>query len=239
MATIDCSRGCAVLAAALLLGLSSAPLQDVFAQGRTLSAPPRSIADITAILDQEKPDPAKRAKAEAEANAEPGNTKGEALSQFYYKRCQARGAMGRPHEAIGDCEKAIAIGGDYLRYVSRVEQILEQQISATGDFKRSIALLKQMATKLNAPGSKGRMFNVYTRLTANSIFLGDLAAAEGYARRGQELLAESRNWPNVGDARSSYESNVESTKGRIAEARGRYRDAENGFCPRLSAHTRC
>src|SRR5262245_39904959 len=110
MATLGCSRKFAALAAVLLITLSLGSTRAALAQGRALVAPPRTIADITAILDQEKPDPAKRAKAEAEANAEPKNLQGAALSEFYYKRCQARGAMGRPHEAIGDCEKAIAIG---------------------------------------------------------------------------------------------------------------------------------
>ena len=46
-------------------------------------APPRTIADITAFLDQEKPDPAKRAKTEADAEAEPPAGASRATSQGF------------------------------------------------------------------------------------------------------------------------------------------------------------
>ena len=62
------SRVSAIVVAFWLLLPQSASAQ---APAPTFVAPPRSIADITAILDQEKPDPAKRAKREADANAEP------------------------------------------------------------------------------------------------------------------------------------------------------------------------
>src|SRR4051794_11784383 len=120
-ARCGCHGHLVILFAGVLL-FGAAGTGETLAQARALVAPPRSIADITAILDQEKPEPAKRAKAEAEASAEPGNAKGQQLSEFLYRRCQARAALGRVREAITDCEQAIALGGDYANHVSRIEQ---------------------------------------------------------------------------------------------------------------------
>ena len=79
-------------------------------------APPRTIADITAILDQEKPDPAKRAKAEAQAVAEPAAKADRAtLKDFYFRRAQARASLGRLKDAVADCERAVANSTDYVK----------------------------------------------------------------------------------------------------------------------------
>ena len=118
------SRFSAIVLASWLLLPESTRAQ---APAPAFVAPPRSIADITAILDQEKPDPAKRAKREADANAEPPAAQGPALGQFYVRRCHARAAIGRSKDAIADCEKAVSLGGDYGDHVSRVQQFLEGQ----------------------------------------------------------------------------------------------------------------
>ena len=64
-----------------------------------LVAPPRTISDIAAILDQQKPDAAKIAELTTTAEAPvPGGLKGLALADFYYKRAQARALLGRSDE---------------------------------------------------------------------------------------------------------------------------------------------
>jgi hypothetical protein len=61
------------------------------AQTGSFVAPPRTIADITAILDQEKPDPARIIKLRADADAQPAADAGtEILSKFYFDRARAR-----------------------------------------------------------------------------------------------------------------------------------------------------
>ena len=48
--------------AGFLAAITLSASTPAFAQNARFVAPPRSIADITAFLDQEKPDPGKRAK---------------------------------------------------------------------------------------------------------------------------------------------------------------------------------
>jgi tetratricopeptide (TPR) repeat protein len=115
-------------------------------------APPRTIADITAILDQEKPDPAKRAKAEAEAVAEPSAKADRAtLKDFYRRRAQARMSLGRLKEAVADCERALANSTDYLNEGSLIALFQETQMRNNGDYKDAIAHLERTAGRLNLP----------------------------------------------------------------------------------------
>jgi hypothetical protein len=58
-------------------------------------APPRTITDITAILDSERPDVKKIEELKAEADASPGGKESrEDLAQFYYDRGNARVQLG-------------------------------------------------------------------------------------------------------------------------------------------------
>src|SRR4029077_7291397 len=58
-------------------------------------APPRTIADITAILDSEKPDEAQIAKRKATADAMPAGMQGPKLAQFLFDRAAARALLAR------------------------------------------------------------------------------------------------------------------------------------------------
>ena len=91
------------VAAMLVLGGSG---RLATAQTAALVPPPRTIADITAILDQEKPDAAKLAKLAAEADATPPKS-AAGLAEFLYSRAQARAALGRTREATADAEAAV------------------------------------------------------------------------------------------------------------------------------------
>src|SRR5437588_6268652 len=73
-------------------------------------APPRTIADITAILDSEKPDEAQIVKRKATADATPaGNMAGPKLAQFLFDRAAARALLARSKEALADGLQALEI----------------------------------------------------------------------------------------------------------------------------------
>jgi hypothetical protein len=95
----------------------------VHAQSPNLVAPPRTITDISAILEQEKPDASRFAKLKASAAAQPpGTADQKILAQFYFDRGEARGTLGRVAEAIADVRMAIdlarsrGMGRPVLRY---------------------------------------------------------------------------------------------------------------------------
>src|SRR5271169_1676210 len=127
----------------------------------SLVAPPRTISDITAILEQQKPDPAEIARLTATADASaPVGVKGADLAAFYYKRAQARALLGRS-DALDDAELAVsnATSADYENRGSRYEQLLRRLLWEAGQMKRVNALVsKQMATFANH--SKGKQFGL-------------------------------------------------------------------------------
>src|ERR1700686_4134624 len=123
-----------------------------------LVAPPRTISDISAILDQQKPDPTEIAKLIATADAAvPVSLKGPDLADFYYKRAQARLLLGRS-DSLDDAELAVsnASGADYNNRGSRYEQLLMRLLWDAGQNKRAKALqTKQMSAFANQ--NKGRL----------------------------------------------------------------------------------
>src|SRR5689334_18049644 len=73
--------------------------------------PPRTISDVTAILDSEKPDLKKIEELKSDANEEPSGKQSRAdLAQFYFDRGNARAQLGRLTDAIADANKAIEVG---------------------------------------------------------------------------------------------------------------------------------
>lgn len=217
------------LCAGLLL---VAGISEAVAQRAQLVAPPRTIADITAILDQEKPDPAKRAKVEADAEAEPpAHADAGKLKDFYFRRAQARASVGRLKAAIADAETAVAKASDYGGEGSRIELFQESQMRLNGEHKQAIALLERMAQRLNVtqPPNKGRAFGINTRTAINLLQLGQINKAEIYVRRNVALLSEARAWPNAQPYLSSFEASTEDGRGRLLLARGQYVEAEAAY----------
>ncbi|MCP4620516.1 MAG: CHAT domain-containing protein [Bradyrhizobium sp.] len=197
----------------------------------SLVAPPRTISDVTAILDQQKPDPGRVAELNAAADAAvPGNLKGNQLADFYYKRAQARAQLGRNDEALADAELAVSDGKgtDYATVGSRFEQFLIRRLREVGQNKRANELVSKQLAAFATRG-KGRIFVINFGLLSAALRNGDINAAEAYAARNRTLLAEARRWPNFPIYGVNWQAFVEEGNARVAEARGLYADAEAGY----------
>ena len=215
------------------------PKEAAVAPGNALPvgfvAPPRTIADITAVLDNEKPDPATLAKLKADADSEPA--KQASLADFYLERGTARSLLGRSTEALADGEKALAAAlasGDGY-FGQRIRQFNSIQKLALGDIKGALQIAQFMITDANRPGQKGYLFNAQ-RMAANILVqMGDIPQAEGYLRRSTAMLQEARTsglpgWrTNYNIKGRSWEGDVEGTRAIIFEARGQFREAEAAY----------
>src|ERR1700738_2962854 len=169
------------------------PKEDLVAPGNALTAgfvaPPRTIADITAVLDSEKPDPATLAKLKADADNEPGKNTQADLAQSYYARGNARALLGRNMEALADGEKALAAtkaSGDGY-FGPRIRQFITLQKLALGDIKGALQISQFMITDANRPGQKGYLFNAQRMAAYILVQMGDIPQAEGYMRRSIAL----------------------------------------------------
>lgn len=218
----------------------SAPKADEIAAGAAalakgnavLVAPPRTVSDITAILDQQKPDPAKIAELTATADAPvPAGLKGNELAAFHYKRGQARALVGRNAEALADAEQTVALGkGEDIKIFARYEQFLMRRLREAGEKKRADAIAaKQIAAANSQPKGKGRLFGLYAGQVIGLIRAGDINAAESYAARNRSLLAEAQRWPVFRIYGMGWQAIVEDSNARVAEARGRFADAETAY----------
>ena len=217
------------------------PKEEAVAPGNALPAgfvpPPRTIADVAAVLDGEKPDPATLAKLKADADSEPGKNSQGDLAQFYYDRGNARAQIGRNKEALVDGEKALAAAtasGDGY-FSQRIRQFITLQKLALGDMKGALQMSQFMISDANRPGQKGYLFNAQRIAAAILALMGDIPQAEGYMRRSVALLQEARTsglpgWrTNYSSKGRSWEGEVEAIRAVVFEARGQFRDAEAAY----------
>jgi CHAT domain-containing protein len=218
------------------------PSADIEKQAEALPtqfvAPPRTIADITAILDSEKPDPAKISalKAEAEA-AVPRNGSRADLARAYYRRGTARAGLGRLNDATDDANKALENGRGAVdaNLLGRLEQFAGLQYSSSGDPKNALAIYQRQLRDTDAKGAKGYLFNGTLNIVGILVQVGDIAQAEAYFNRSLSLLREARTSGLPGWRQSyamrgqSWEADVEQTRAILFEARGEYAQAEKSY----------
>jgi hypothetical protein len=170
----------------------------------TFVAPPRTIADITAILDSEKPDDAKIAERKANADAPPPNDASPAkLAQFYYGRGTARALLARNKEALADGLQALAVGKGAIEFmqVSRIRQFVALQYRAIGDPKQAISVFDSIVREANRPTLRGNMINALVYIAGTFVSMGDVTQASTYAGRIEALVQEARGSPNPEMAR--------------------------------------
>jgi CHAT domain-containing protein len=202
-------------------------------------APPRNISDITAILDQEKPDPAKIEKANSDAAVEPNaSLKGEKLVQFYYDRSNARQLLGRNEEALADGLKALEMGqkgGSPNRQMNRVRQGLAQKYLSLGDPKKAVEVLSVTVANAEQPGSRGALINASRIIAQTYVAVGDIDRADSFAKRVVSRVQEARGSPHPNWRQAylqygnSWEADSEEARALVFEARGQYKEAEDSY----------
>jgi CHAT domain-containing protein len=202
-------------------------------------APPRTIGDITAILDSEKPDLKVIKELEATADAAPtGKQSREDLAQFFFDRGNARAQLGRLADSIADASKAVETGRGVVSFnlMGRLTQLLALEYSAAGDPKQALEIYQRMLRETaNAPGAKGFQFATNRQISIILIQMGDIAQAEAYLRRSLSAIQEART-SGLPGWRASYakfgqnwEAEIEFNRAAIFEARGQYAEAEAAY----------
>lgn len=199
-------------------------------------APPRTIADITAILDNEKPDDAVIDKRRSAADAEPpGGASRAVLAQFYQDRGIARTQLGRVMDAIADADKAVELGRGAVdpHTMALFRQFAARQYSAAGYPRRASAIFMQLVQDPSAP--QGFHFQAYRQIAGFLIQMGDVAQADAYLRRSLALLQTARTsglpkWRKFYDKYGQpWEAEVETHRAMILEARGQFSEAEASY----------
>jgi len=204
-------------------------------KGQGFTPPPRTISDITAILDQHKPDAAAAAAARAKADSQPSSGLAPTeLAKFYYDRGIAAGDIGRADQWMADLGKAVEIARPiddvylpiYLNFYAKA-------LLRGGRLKDSLTIRQEhIAVIEKRQSNTGQLFSTYMFLTSAASGLGDIDAAGQWVRRGERLLLDARQWRRglmwnyYGEF---YQATVFSAKAILARDTGRMTDAEQLF----------
>lgn len=227
------------LLCAYLTGLPATAQTTASAAGPALAAPPRSIADIVAILDQEKPDPAKRAQLIAKAEApEPPGLDARQRMQFLWDRAQAALLLARVEAVLVDTATAAQLADQVGADPYRMHQVTAGVKRYLGDLQGSLALYTQLAETADKSRLRGRVMNAYRTAGFVAIELGRIDLAEQYVRYSENVYRElSSGRANTFMHQTSWQSEIDLAKAQIAVARGRHDEAERNFISAI-ANTR-
>lgn len=165
-------------------------------------APPRTIGDITAILDQQKPDPAKVAAARAAVTqAPPANAEPVALVDFYFRRSLAANDLGLAQQQLDDAKKAVELAEPLDIPPARRNVIMQQlgfAYQGIGDFDAAIAFQDERAKAMSrSPVGQYQMFSIYHTKVYYAARAGRIDLARNTMAQMEKLLTESIRWQYV------------------------------------------
>lgn len=197
--------------------------------------PPRTISDITAILDQEKPDPSLIAKLREDADrVPPAGLEPKDLAGFYFRRALAAGEVGRADQRLADLREAakLAQPGD-AGYERVLQQLATAEIRVGNSRAARDIRLKAIEVQENLPGAKGPLFSAYSNAVGLTARLGDIETAERLVGKIEALLKEAEGWRPFRVYGSVWRALVLEAKAALHEARGEYPHAEQAYRTRL------
>jgi CHAT domain-containing protein len=193
------------------------------------AAPPRSIADITAILDAEHPDPAKVAARTQAADAGPPAALDElALARFFAERSRAAAALGRITQALDDLRRALDIArrhqADQPALVVQYLDGLRSLESRFADIPAAMATSRQIL-ELTRRHPAGHTFLAYQTLITDLAQNGRLDEAEALLRELGPLVRERSASPAAASYRAGFAWCLDRSHDVVALVSGRYEEA--------------
>ncbi len=198
--------------------------------GAAFVPPPRTISDITAILDQQqRTDVGAADEARERADqAPPAAADPQVLRQFYFRRGLAAREIGRTRQEIDDLTTALGYAprsADPYQY--SVLWALRSSEMRAGNAPKSVEYGRQ-AVDLIPDSLRGDVivFNGYLATTLAS--MGDLKAAEATLAAAERVYFESLRWGGTQRPEWLVNRRVAYLEGlaAVAGARGRHGEAE-------------
>lgn len=213
--------------------------------GTAFVPPPRTIRDVTAILDQQKhADPAAAARTRARAEQEPPKTADQAaLAKFYFERGRAAGEIGLTRRALDDYTRAIELGDQAgITAVEWLMQLAGAELDA-GDPSRAAEAARLALRRF--PGRNGLLISANALQARAHARAGDIDAAEESLKVALAALEESPKWKvrfgnqvlglNESEVRAGWMSSARAAQGHIALVRAQFAEAEGYLRETLAA----
>jgi tetratricopeptide (TPR) repeat protein len=207
-------------------GLVALVLAAVVA-GQAEAAPPRSIADVTAVLDRYKPDAAKLEAARQKADAAPpAGLTDQKLAEFYFDRSQAAGDLGRRAQALDDGRQAMALGrrGNHPA-LSRFVQYLASLEEEVGNLRAALDLNRE---RLRTARSPAQQLTAHVGIASVQFRMGAFGDAERSLQTAESLLERFRTGPADTAAVMApvFQASIDGIRTGIAIQTGRTASAE-------------
>lgn len=218
------------------ISLETRSLRPVFV------APPRTISDIAAILDSEKPDPNRVRQLATAADATPlASTARQDLAWFYYNRGYVRAQLGRLKDAIHDANKAIELGRGAVSALNMgiFQQFAGLLYSTAGNPKQALeifhAQVREAERENDGTGAWGHSFGGYRQISGFLIQMGDIKQADIYLHRNLALIEKARTSGHPGWRKGyasfgqTFEADIDFHRALLFEVRGQFDKAEAAY----------
>lgn len=205
-------------------------LSAIHVQAQTPPVPPRSVADILAVLDQYKPDPVAMAKLRTQAETQPPDTKHEQdLAIFYHRRGRANKEIGNSKQQIVDLETALRLvlpsGITEADGIGDRNRILLELIGAEINGGNGIRVVKLADELANRGDSWSRFWGNFYLAIAHA-FLSDVTSARHHLDLADNNLANlktRRDWSLWGDG---WQAHNDRANAMVLDASGNHGEAE-------------
>jgi CHAT domain-containing protein/tetratricopeptide (TPR) repeat protein len=212
-----------------VLSLEEAKQVTATFEGKGFVPPPKTINDITAILDQQKrANPVAAEQARATAAKEPSaDLTGESLAGFYRERGLAARDIGNINQQIADMRKAMEISSD-ANGETRMRRIWDVSVAelVAGKYAESIRLREKAIGIAEGISKKGTLISYYSLIATHYARGGDLDAADRMIAKARAILAQSVKWKSAGQWRDGWNGMVARAEANVLDVRGRSKAAE-------------
>jgi CHAT domain-containing protein len=209
-------------------------------QGQSFRAPPRTISDIAAILDQQQPDPARIAAAIARADAQPAaNLAPGDRAIFFNERAIAATDLGRTNQRLADAREAVRLGAAANLssfQQTRFSQQLYMAEASAGNFRAAREIARAAVVSASSPSMRMAPQSFVAEFSRR---LGDLETARAtlpIMESGLNELQQQSRLPQW--IAWNGQVFVARTRGALALESGQFAEAERQYRLALASNAR-
>jgi CHAT domain-containing protein len=190
-----------------------------------LMAPPRTILDITAILDQARGEPDRGVRQRAD-EAPPEGADAGTLATFYFERARAARELGRARQEIEDLSRALQLGQSAFVHVHLILRELALAEAKAGNYSRAVAHIRESIEAI-PPSDRGRLFTNYAILAMMHGGVGNADAAQAALTEAEWVYNEAFDWSTErSDWIAIRRANMARARAAVLRARGNEAEAE-------------
>ena len=195
-------------------------------KGQSFVPPPRTITDITAVLDQYTPEAAKIAATRAAADRQPPpDLSGLAAARFYYDRALAARELGRLPQQLADIRRAAEFAPSGTDEASVIRQMLQITERASGNLGKAIQLAEEIA-RTQPSTTRGLNIVTFTLLAEYSLARGTLDDSDRWLAQARQLYGELEGVPRTQFVRPAWRFFIGRSEADLLLARGHAAEAE-------------